>query len=110
MHFEKEEQILFPYIAQMDDDPRLACLPPCCFKSVVEPVFVMAQEHEFVENTLREIEALLPDLDDDPARLEFTDAFGALKNDLSTHVHLEDYCLFPRAIRVEQAAKRERYS
>src|SRR4051812_32622582 len=27
-HFKTEEQILFPYIAQMDDDPRLAYLPP----------------------------------------------------------------------------------
>ena len=108
-HFEKEEQILFPYIAQMDDDPRLACLPPCSsFKSVAEPVFVMAQEHEFVETTLREIEALLPDLDGSVAQQAFSNSFSALKTDLDTHVHLEDYCLFPRAIGVEQAAKEAR--
>jgi regulator of cell morphogenesis and NO signaling len=109
MHFEKEEQILFPYIAQLDDDPRLACLPSCSsFNSVAEPVFVMAQEHEFVENVLREIETILPDLHGSAAQQEFADAFRALKNDLGTHVHLEDYCLFPRAIGAERASNQGR--
>jgi regulator of cell morphogenesis and NO signaling len=106
MHFEKEEQILFPYIAQMDDAPQFACLPPCSrFKSVAEPVFVMAQEHEFVENTLHEIERLLSNLNADAAKREFAEIFHALKEDLDRHIHLEDDCLFPRAIGAEHAAK-----
>jgi regulator of cell morphogenesis and NO signaling len=106
MHFEKEEQVLFPYIAQMDDGPQLACLLPCTrFKSVAEPVFVMAQEHDFVENTLREIEMLLSNLNEDAAKREFADAFHTLKEDLDRHIHLEDDCLFPRAIRAEHVAK-----
>ena len=36
---------------------------------------------------------------------DFEKAFRELKSDIAAHVHLEDYCLFPRAIRAELAAK-----
>src|SRR3954451_9678894 len=46
-HIRKEEQVLFPYIAQVDQAPLLAFRPPqLCFSRVGQPVFVMAQEHE----------------------------------------------------------------
>jgi len=103
-HFEKEEQVLFPYIAQIDDDPHLACLPPdSSFRSMTETVFVMAQEHESIDRVLNEIERVLTQLEGAASR-DFAEGFRALKNDIDAHVHLEDYCLFPRAIRTESAA------
>jgi regulator of cell morphogenesis and NO signaling len=108
-HFEKEEQILFPYIAQMDDDPRLAYLPVggrCT--SMSETVFLATQEHESVDHGLQEIEALLSGMPESADCGDFVAGFGALKRDIEAHVHLEGYCLFPRAIRAEQEAKQGR--
>jgi regulator of cell morphogenesis and NO signaling len=105
-HFEKEEQILFPYIAQLDDDPGLACLPPDAgFTSMSESIIFMAKEHEFIDAALRAIDVLLLALDENEPGRGFAAAFQALKTDLDTHVHIEDYCLFPRAISVEWAAR-----
>lgn len=107
-HFEKEEQVLFPYVAQLDDDPRLACMPPGSeSESISDTVFLMAQDHESVGHVLEEIEDLVatvaPEACDSEARWDFVTAMRELKEDIEVHVHLEDYCLFPRAIRAEPA-------
>ena len=108
-HFEKEEQVLFPYIAQIDDEPRLAYLPPNGgFANMADTVFLMAQEHESVDHGLREIEMLLSGIAEGAACRDFVAAFRAMKSDIETHVQLEDYCLFPRALRAERAAKQGR--
>jgi regulator of cell morphogenesis and NO signaling len=105
-HFEKEEQVLFPYIAQIDDDPRLAYLPlNASFRSMSDTAFQMAQEHQSADRALREIEALVVDMNESTDYRDFEVAFRALKSDIETHVHLEDYCLFPRAVRAELEAK-----
>jgi len=75
-HFEKEEQVLFPYIAQIDDDPSLAYLSPnSSFRSMADTVFLMAQEHESVDRALREIESLLFDRTESAAYRDFEKAF-----------------------------------
>ena len=109
LHFEKEEQVLFPYIAQIDDDHRWAYLPPnSSLRTMSEMVFVMAQEHEFIDRGLKKIEhavsSFSPTESDGAACREFAERFRAVKSDIEAHVHLEDYNLFPRAIRVELAA------
>ena len=46
-HIQKEEQILFPFISQMDQDSIIAYRPThSCFDSIAKPVFTMVQEHE----------------------------------------------------------------
>ena len=104
-HFEKEEQVLFPFIAQMDQQAILACLPPHSFRSVAHPVFVMAQEHESPQRILDEIEQLTngfrPAPDACGTRIAFLGALRAFKSDLRQHVSLEDNVLFPRAIAME---------
>ena len=107
-HFEREEQILFPYIAQLDDDPRLAYLSPnASITNMADSIFLMAREHELIDAALRAINVLLPALNETETGREFSEAFQNLKTDLATHVHIEDDCLFPRAIRAEWAAKQE---
>jgi regulator of cell morphogenesis and NO signaling len=105
-HFEKEEQVLFPYIAQIDDNPRFAYLPTSgSCTSMSQTVFLAVQEHESVDHGLREIEVLLSAMPESADCDDFVAAFHALKDDIEAHVHLEDYCLFPRAIRAEREAK-----
>lgn len=110
-HLQKEEQILFPYIAQMDQDSPLACMPPqSCFRSVTHPVFMMAQEHESATNILARIEKLtrgykVPEW----ACTNYLALCSGLKRfqaDLRQHVYLENELLFPRAIEMESATVR----
>ena len=58
-----------------------------------------------MDHGLREIEALLFGMPESADCADFVAAFRALKADIEAHVHLEDYCLFPRAIRAEWEAK-----
>ena len=46
-HIQKEEQVLFPFISQMDEESIVAYPPAhACFRSVAHPIFMMEQEHE----------------------------------------------------------------
>jgi regulator of cell morphogenesis and NO signaling len=108
VHFEKEEQVLFPYVAQLDDDLRPAGLPrESGLGSMGEMVSLMAQDHESMERVVREIEDVLSRVEppecESQARLSFVSAMRALKNDIGIHIHLEDHCLFPRAIHAEMS-------
>lgn len=106
-HFEKEEQILFPYIAQMDQQAVLAYLPPHCYPSMSQPVFIMAQEHESAEHILDEIEKITHGFDPGPdacaTRIALMASLRAFQANLRQHVSLEDDVLFPRAIAMEAA-------
>jgi hypothetical protein len=52
-HIQKEEQVLFPFISQMDQDSIVAYPPAhACFRSVAHPVSKMMQEHESANHTL----------------------------------------------------------
>lgn len=105
-HFEKEEQVLFPYIAQMDEEPLITFTPPqACFHSVAQPVFMMVQDHEVVGRLAAEIEDLTHGFK--PAdwactnHIGFIGALREFKNNLDRHVQLENDFLFPRAIQLE---------
>ena len=46
-HILKEEQVLFPFISQMDQESIVAYpASQACFRSVVHPIFMMEQQHE----------------------------------------------------------------
>ena len=58
-HFHKEEGVLFPYIAHMDEASPAAFRPPqACFRRVSEPVFAMMQEHERARLLMSELRRL----------------------------------------------------
>lgn len=105
-HIEKEERVLFPFIAQMDQESNL-CYPSAhaCFRSVVHPVFMMEQEHESANHVVAQLIRLTSHFEPPTwASATHIALFSGLREfelDLREHVHLENDVLFPRAIQLE---------
>jgi len=105
-HMLKEEQILFPYILEMERsavENRPAPFPP--FGTVRNPVRMMMMEHDTVGDILRELRALslnyaIP-TDGCISYQTLYQALEAFEQDLHQHIHLENNILFPRAIEME---------
>jgi regulator of cell morphogenesis and NO signaling len=105
-HLAKEEQILFPYIAQLEralaDGSEK---PQGCFGTVVNPIAMMTQEHEAAGGLLAEIRQLsnsfTPPPDACPTYHAYYDGLKEFEQDLHQHIHLENNILFPRAIEME---------
>ncbi|MBX7053493.1 MAG: iron-sulfur cluster repair di-iron protein [Pyrinomonadaceae bacterium] len=108
-HMYKEEQILFPYIKDLEYaklnglTPRF---PP--FGTVQHPIRMMMGEHDAVGDMLKEMRAVsggfavpvgaCPSYQGLLTRLE------ELERDLHQHIHLENNVLFPRAAVLEAEA------
>jgi regulator of cell morphogenesis and NO signaling len=105
-HIQKEEQVLFPFISQMDQDSIVAYPPAhACFRSVAHPVSKMMQEHESANQIVAELRRLTLDFQPPEwACATHITLFAGLREfetDLKQHVHLENDVLFPRAIELE---------
>jgi len=105
-HIQKEEQVLFPFIAQMDQESIIAYPPAhACFRSVAHPIFMMEQEHESANRIVAELIRLTNHFEPPSwACATHTALFFGLRDfeaDLRQHVHLENDVLFPRAIQLE---------
>ncbi len=102
-HLMKEEHILFPYIRELEKDPKH--LPGSCFGSVSNPIRMMKTEHVNVMYLLEKLRELTanytptPDTDADVSALY--SAMARLDADLEEHIRREDSVLFPRAIQLE---------
>ena len=104
-HLEKEEQILFPFIRNLEAGGASS---GSCFGTVQNPIRMMQFEHEQVGDILRELRSLTADYTP-PA-----DACGSyrslfmglrsLEEDLHLHIYLESHLLFPRSIALEASA------
>jgi regulator of cell morphogenesis and NO signaling len=100
-HMMKEEQLLFPFIRQMD-----AGLPAeACFASVQSPIRVMEAEHEAVGSLLGRLR-VCTDGYTDPADgcatfRAFYDGLKTLEEDVHLHIYLENQILHPRARAME---------
>ncbi len=108
-HMQKEEQILFPYIAALEESVRLGAEPPPSrFGSVRNPIRMMMMEHDAAGELLRELRAAtsgyaLPS----DACTSFQALYAGLvklEEDLHRHIHLENNILFPRALGLEKEA------
>jgi regulator of cell morphogenesis and NO signaling len=109
-HMMKEEHILFPYIAALENavsngrpQPRPA------FGAVSNPVHMMEMEHDSAGAALKEI-CTLSSHHEPPegACFSYRTLYTALKEfetDLHQHIHLENNILFPRAIAMESAGE-----
>lgn len=105
-HIRKEEQVLFPYIAQVDQAPLFAFRPPPhCFSSVGQPVFMMVQEHEHASLLIADLRRLTNDFKPPVwACSSFIALYSGLRtfsDILEEHIRLENEILFPRAIEME---------
>ncbi len=105
-HMNKEENVLFPYIEQLE--PAAAgrgYLPRPPFGSVRHPIAVMLREHAAAGDELAELRRLsteyrVPEDACSYYRGLFQD-LTAFERDLTEHIHLENNILFPRAERLE---------
>lgn len=106
-HMFKEEQILFPYIVEMERaslQNRPAPFAP--FGTVGNPIRMMMMEHDTAGDILRELRSLSSDYtvpaDGCISYQTLYRALEAFEQDLHQHIHLENNILFPRAIEMEE--------
>jgi regulator of cell morphogenesis and NO signaling len=101
-HLMKEEQVLFPYIRQIEsavaagqEMPRMHC------GSIANPINQMEHEHEEAGKALAQMRILTgnytPPPDACPTFCTLYEALEAMERDLHEHIHLENSVLFPKA-------------
>lgn len=105
-HMMKEEQILFPYIEQMEQAVTEGRYPePPFFGTVRNPIQMMSAEHDAVGEALRKLRDLTSGYqapaDGCISYKTLYEAFEGLEQDLHQHIHLENNVLFPRAVAME---------
>lgn len=107
LHLEKEEQILFPYIDQierhlLDNAP----VPQVHCGTVQNPIRQMEYEHDNAGAALAKMRQLTSDYQPPTDACEkfkaLYDGLVQLENDLHEHIHLENNILFPKALQLEQ--------
>lgn len=108
-HMLKEEQVLFPYIADLEiaaENGEPAPVP--FFGTVKNPIRMMMTEHDAVGDLLAQARVTTSEykLPED-ACLSFRalyERLTELEEDLHRHIHLENNLLFPRASALEETA------
>ncbi len=110
VHMMKEEMVLFPYIARMEESviQKEPILPPP-FGSVQNPVAMMMHEHDSAGDALHALRKLssgyTPPQDACVSYQTLYKALAGFETDLHQHIHLENNILFPRAIAMEQGGR-----
>ena len=112
-HLQKEEQVLFPFIAEMEEETvGFASSAHACFQTVVQPVSMMVREHESAERLVAQMRGLTNEFKTPewacPTLVALYAGLNQLERDLRQHVHLEDDNLFPRAIEMESELNQRR--
>ncbi len=108
-HLMKEENILFPYIVQLEKATATGLPKPRpMFGSVKSPIHMMELEHASAGEALR---SLREDSNNYTAPEDACATFqasylalGAFEADLHQHIHLENNILFPKAIALENSS------
>jgi regulator of cell morphogenesis and NO signaling len=109
-HMMKEEQILFPYVTQLEEcESRRQPMAPPRFGTAENPIRMMMQEHESAGSALRTIRAQTGDYRlPAGACAGFETLYHTLQDfeqDLHQHIHLENNILFPRALEMEDKVR-----
>ena len=107
-HMFKEEQILFPYLVELEQSVRQERPAPFApFGKVNNPIRMMMFEHDHAGEILRELRKLSTDYktpsDACISYQTFYQALEAFEQDLHQHIHLENNLLFPKAAKLEAA-------
>lgn len=106
-HMLKEEQVLFPYVDQLEDAANgQGVAPTPFFGTVKNPVRMMMIEHERVGELLarlREITAgYAPPVDACFSYRELYRRLTELERRTHEHIHVENNLYFPRAVALEE--------
>jgi len=106
-HLAKEEAVLFPYIARLEQSISNGTPKPrSCFGTVSNPIAMMTQEHDAAGTLLAEIRRLSENFstppDACPTFHAFYNGLKEFEQDLHQHIHLENNIYFPRAIELEK--------
>lgn len=105
-HMHKEEQILFPYIHQIEAAKQhLETVPTPFFGTVRNPVRMMMLEHDSAGQHLQRMRSASSNYSvPADACISFQTLYQAMETfeqDLHQHIHLENNILFPRALKME---------
>jgi regulator of cell morphogenesis and NO signaling len=108
-HMLKEEQVLFPYIARMEEAMgNSSAVPPPFFGTVRNPVRMMMMEHDAAGDLLIQLRSLTKGYVSPPdGCISFQTLYRALavlEADLHQHIHLENNLLFTRAVEMEKTS------
>lgn len=107
-HMAKEEEMLFPYIAEMEDAARFRRRPPSpMFGTVQNPVAAMIMEHEAAGQALDKMREITKSYTLPPdGCASYRALYQALPDfaaDLHQHIHLENNILFLRSVELESS-------
>ena len=105
-HMMKEEQILFPFVKKLVISKKTGRSPEApYFGTVKNPVRMMEMEHQAAGDEMHEIRELTNNYQIPADACEtYKAALKELKEfeeDLHKHIYLENYILFPKAIKLE---------
>ena len=108
VHLKKEENILFPYIKQLESSKKRGTAAPAGFGTILQPISVMEHDHAIVGDIADEIRALA---DNFTLPANACNSYALLykklaefEDDLHMHIHLENNILFPKAVELEHVA------
>ena len=106
-HMGKEENILFPFIQQLERAKVSGGAGQFRGMSVHNPIGVMEHEHESAGNALREMRRWTADYtvpaDGCQIYRALFEGLQTLEADLHEHIHLENNILFPKAVALEES-------
>ena len=107
-HMQKEENILFPYLARMETAARDGrSLPAALFGTVEAPISRLLADHDDAGELTSRMRALAHDYalppEACPTYRALYQGLEEFERDLHVHVHLENNILFPRALALEQS-------
>lgn len=106
-HLLKEEQVLFPYIKQLEKaSAGSGAINFPHFGTVRNPVAMMMNEHDTAGDILRKMRDITADYKIPegacPSYTALYNRLEAFEKDLHQHIHLENNLLFPRAVALEE--------
>lgn len=106
-HMFKEEQILFPYIVELEQSVLQQRPGPFApFGNINNPIRMMMGEHDTAGEILRELREVTSEYsvpaDGCISYQTLYQAIEVFEQDLHQHIHLENNILFPKAMALEQ--------